>query len=118
MAIKAISIATRLIRNIKNSWGGLKLAARDWSFRAELALGVTGSFFLVGYGTLNSAQYLVIGLTYTLLLSAELFNTAIERLCDRITLAHDPAIGAIKDLSSAAVFLILIVLMIELVIFL
>jgi diacylglycerol kinase (ATP) len=36
---------------------------------------------------------------------AEAFKTAIERLCDRITLHNDPQIGLIKDIASAAVFL-------------
>jgi diacylglycerol kinase (ATP) len=37
-------------------------------------------------------------------------NTAIEKLCDRITTDLDPKIKNIKDLSSAAVFIMLILL--------
>jgi diacylglycerol kinase (ATP) len=33
----------------------------------------------------------------------ELLNTAIEKLADRLTTAHDPQIGRVKDLGSAAV---------------
>ena len=38
-----------------------------------------------------------------LVLVVELLNTAIEKLADRLTLAHDPQIGRVKDMGSAAV---------------
>jgi diacylglycerol kinase (ATP) len=39
----------------------------------------------------------------------ELLNTAIEKLADRITLEHDPIIGRVKDMGSAAVGLTLLI---------
>jgi diacylglycerol kinase (ATP) len=36
-------------------------------------------------------------------LVVELLNTAIEKLSDRLTLEHDPQIGQVKDMGSAAV---------------
>ena len=38
-----------------------------------------------------------------LVLVVELLNTAIEKLSDRLTLDHDPQIGRVKDMGSAAV---------------
>jgi len=38
-----------------------------------------------------------------LVLVVELLNTAIEKLADRLTTDHDPQIGRVKDLGSAAV---------------
>lgn len=38
-----------------------------------------------------------------LLVTVELLNTAIEKLSDRVTLEHDPQIGRVKDIGSAAV---------------
>jgi len=38
-----------------------------------------------------------------LVLVVELLNTAIEKLADRLTTNHDPQIGRVKDLGSAAV---------------
>lgn len=35
--------------------------------------------------------------------TAEAFNTALERLADRVTLEHDPLIGEAKDLAAGAV---------------
>lgn len=43
-----------------------------------------------------------------LMFASEAFNTAIEKLCDRITLEHDTKIGLIKDISAAGVLLIAI----------
>ncbi len=37
-----------------------------------------------------------------LVLCVELLNTAIEKLCDHVTPARHPDIGAIKDVASAA----------------
>ena len=56
---------------------------------------------------------LVITLTYFLLLAFEILNTAIEKLCNKITKNYDMDIKKIKDLASASVFLILIILIIE-----
>jgi diacylglycerol kinase len=39
---------------------------------------------------------------------AEIFNTAIEKLSDRVTKEHDPLIGQVKDLASGAVLVICI----------
>jgi len=38
-----------------------------------------------------------------LVLIVELLNTAIEKLADRLTTDHDPQIGHVKDMGSAAV---------------
>lgn len=39
-------------------------------------------------------------------LSAEMINTALEKLCDRIEPGHDRTIGSIKDISAGAVLLL------------
>lgn len=45
---------------------------------------------------------------FALILIVELLNTTVEKLCDHVTRAQDPAIGAIKDMGSAAVGLSLL----------
>ena len=45
---------------------------------------------------------MLIGLAWT----AEIFNTAIEKLADRVSREHDPLIGQAKDLASGAVLII------------
>src|SRR5437762_13434521 len=41
--------------------------------------------------------------TVVRVLVVELLNTAIEKLADRLTTDHDPKIGQVKDMGSAAV---------------
>jgi diacylglycerol kinase len=45
---------------------------------------------------------MLIGLAWT----AEVFNTAIEKLADRVSKDHDPLIGQVKDLAAGAVLII------------
>jgi diacylglycerol kinase len=40
--------------------------------------------------------------------AAEIFNTAIEKLADRVTTQQDPIIGQVKDLSAGAVLIVCI----------
>ena len=45
-------------------------------------------------------------LNFAAVLSSELFNTAVERICDRITKDRDPLIGNAKDLAAGSVLII------------
>ena len=44
-------------------------------------------------------------LNFAAVLSSELLNTSIERICDRITKDRDPLIGNAKDLAAGAVLI-------------
>lgn len=54
----------------------------------------------------SRTEIILVSITAGLVWTAELFNTAIEKLCDRITTAPDTAVAAVKDISAAAVLLI------------
>jgi len=97
--------------NFLNSINGLNLAFKEHSFVAE----VLGGIILISYVLLSDLTYiykLMIISVYILLLAFELINTAIEELCNKITLEIDADIKKIKDISSASVFIVLIALMI------
>lgn len=101
-----MSVFKKLLANFKNSQRGLKIGLTEHSFVLE----VLGGIILLPVLMLNrpiSLKILVI-LAFLLLLSTELLNTAIEKIGDRITKEHDEAIKDIKDMASAAVFLVLI----------
>lgn len=101
--------------NLFNSLSGLAQAWSDKSFRAEVLLGMV-LVPLVFYASVNSAaKFAVVG-TYVLLLAVELLNTALERLSDRLTMQYDTDIKAVKDMGSAAVFLILLLLIPQVVV--
>jgi diacylglycerol kinase (ATP) len=99
----------RILQATLNTWNGLVAAARSESaFRQELvllALAVPLAFLVAAETWKRLALVLVI----VLVLVIELLNTAIEKLADQITLERDPFIGQIKDMSSAAVGLALVI---------
>jgi diacylglycerol kinase (ATP) len=93
----------RLLRATLNTWNGLLAASRsEEAFRQELAvlaLAVPLAFFI---GTENWKPLTLIAVLLMVLV-VELLNTAIEKLSDFVTPAHDERIGRIKDMGSAAV---------------
>lgn len=57
---------------------------------------------------LTNLEWVLITMQIGLMWAAEGFNTAIEKLADRVTTEHDPLIRATKDLASGAVLLVAI----------
>ncbi len=93
----------RFWRATINSRNGLAFAVRsEQAIREELVALVIALplAWLIGKTTMRSVELVAAVL---LVLVTELLNTAIEKLADRLTTAHDPQIGRVKDLGSAAV---------------
>ncbi len=93
----------RFWRATLNSKNGLIGAIRsEQAIREELAallLAVPLSFW-VGVTPARRVELIA---AVVLVLIVELLNTAIEKLADRLTTDHDPQIGQVKDIGSAAV---------------
>jgi diacylglycerol kinase (ATP) len=99
----------RLLRATINTWHGLLAAARsEEAFRQELValLIAIPIAFVVAEGAWK--RLALIGVVVFVLV-VELLNTAIEKLADRVTQAHDPQVGRVKDMGSAAVGLALLI---------
>jgi diacylglycerol kinase (ATP) len=93
----------RFWRATINSRNGLAFAVRsEQAIREELIALVIALplAWLIGKTMMRSVELVAVVL---LVLVTELLNTAIEKLADRLTTAHDPQIGRVKDLGSAAV---------------
>lgn len=98
----------RILRATLNTMNGLRAAAAsEAAFRQELIAFVIAVplAFLIATGLWMRVA--LIGMIVAILV-VELLNTAIEKLADRVTLDHDPAIGLVKDIGSAAVGLTLL----------
>ena len=98
----------RLWRATINSRNGLIFAARsEAAIRQELIalLLAIPLAWLVGISVMRRIELLG---AVVLVLVVELLNTAIEKLSDRLTTDHDPQIGRVKDVSSAAVGIMLV----------
>jgi diacylglycerol kinase (ATP) len=93
----------RLWRATINTRNGLAFAIRsEQAVREEvvallLALPLA---WLVGATVMRRVE-LIVAVAFVLVV--ELLNTAIEKLSDRLTTDHDPQIGRVKDMGSAAV---------------
>ena len=94
----------KLKANLRNSMNGLAACWNEHSFRLEVYALLLGLSVVIGLDRPLWAAALAIG-SILLVMMAEALNTAIERLCDRITLAQDPQIKVVKDVASAGVFL-------------
>ena len=57
------------------------------------------------YFRLTSLEWLLVAACIVLVMVCELFNTAVERICDLITTEIHPAVKYIKDIAAAAVLL-------------
>jgi diacylglycerol kinase (ATP) len=96
--------AIKLKNNFIYSINGLRLALMEHSFVMELLFGLIFLPILIFIEIPIGIKLLLLG-AYFLILVCELFNTAIEKLCNKITQEDDLQIKAIKDISSAAVFI-------------
>jgi diacylglycerol kinase (ATP) len=95
----------RLLYTCKHTFNGLKWMCRnEAAFQQELMLFVPLTVFAcVANITAVQSAILVIALLFVLF--AELVNTAIEVVVDRIGLEFNPLSGLAKDISSAFVFI-------------
>jgi len=99
----------RAWRATVNSWNGLAFAVRsEQAIREELAALILSVPLAWLIGT-TPARRIEMVAVLLLLLVVELLNTAIEKLADRLTTDHDPQIGRVKDMGSAAVGVALII---------
>ncbi|MGJ4999135.1 diacylglycerol kinase [Bradyrhizobium sp. HKCCYLS3077] len=93
----------RFWRATLNSRNGLAFALRSEQAVREEVIALILSLplaYVIGATPMRSVELVCAML---LVLVVELLNTAIEKLADRLTTDHDPKIGQVKDLGSAAV---------------
>ena len=88
-----------------NAIDGLKELVLQKAARREILLAVLA----IGFFCYRPHVYTVlIAVLSLVLLAVEALNTAIEKICDLITLEEHPEIKKIKDLGAAAVFIIVL----------
>ncbi len=93
----------KFIKSFSHTIHGLQYAlAHEQNFKIEIfcAVAAIGCAFIFN---ITKIEWLVVILNIAAVLTAELFNTAIENLCNMIHRATHPTIKIIKDVSAAAV---------------
>jgi diacylglycerol kinase (ATP) len=105
------------LRKIKTVISGLRYAVLyDWSVTYKLILSVV--VLMIAFAARSWVDFLLILVVTGFVLVAEIFNSAIEALCDFVETRHNEKIKIIKDMAAAgvgiAIFVWFIVLGVEL----
>ena len=85
--------------------GIFQMAISERNFQIE-ACALIVNVILIFYFKLNTLDVVLILFACFIILSAEIFNTAIEKICDMIQPEYDERIKFIKDISAGAVTLL------------
>lgn len=109
-AVIECGIVESIMANVMKSFGwALNGLATVWreerNFRIQIILG----FLVVGLGFyfhLSLLEWIVIVGCITAVLGAEIVNTAVEDLCNKVEPNTDPIIGKIKDVMAGFVFVV------------
>ncbi len=105
------------LRKIRTVISGLRYAVLyDWSVTYKLIASVI--VLVIAFGARAWVDFLLILVVTAFVLVAEIFNSAIEALCDFVETHHNEKIKVIKDIAAAgvgiAIFVWFIVLGVEL----
>ena len=103
-----VAAPQQLLRALGFSWAGLKAAWRsEWAFRVDVVVFLVAAPLGLWVGQNGIERALLIGSLF-LLLIAELVNTAIEAVVDRIGPDRHALSKKAKDVGSAVVLLALL----------
>jgi diacylglycerol kinase (ATP) len=93
------------IKKVKYALDGISITlVTQSSFRFEVTLSII-AVLLCFVIQVTTHDVILIILACLIALGAELFNTAIEKICDFVHADHNEEIGVIKDISAGAVLL-------------
>ena len=93
----------KLHQSFRAAWCGIQQVVRN---ERNFRIHITVMFYVLLFawlGQVENTQLAVLCACFGLVLSAELFNTAIELLCDRISTRYEQLLGKIKDVAAAGV---------------
>ncbi len=98
-----------MLRKIANSFQyafiGIKLVwSKEINFRIEIVFALLISMLSVVFH-ISLIEFALIILVISFVITAEIFNTAFEELCNKLHPARDSYIAKIKDMSAAAVLI-------------
>ena len=84
---------------------GIVCAVSERNFRFHLCAAAAVIFFGAKFYSFDKAEWAVLLLTCAAVLSLEAVNTALERLCDKVSPEKDELIRKSKDISAGAVLI-------------
>ena len=104
MSKKGFSVK-RVLRSFKFAFRGMGVLFREehnaWVHLLAAVLAVAAGIFF----RISLLEWALVAFAIGLVFSAEVFNSALERVCDVVQPEQDKRIGDIKDLCAAAVLI-------------
>ena len=92
----------KILKSFAFAFNGLKICfSNETNFKVHILLVVIAMLFGIGF-TISGTEWLAIFFCIALVLSMEMVNTAIEKLCDMVQVDFHPAIKKIKDIAAGA----------------
>jgi diacylglycerol kinase (ATP) len=100
-----MKLISKLIKSFGYAWTGILIAAREQlnikiHLLAVVIVVIAGLFFQV-----TTYEWCLIVICFGMVLTAELFNSAIENLVDLVSPGHHPLAGKVKDIAAGAVLI-------------
>jgi len=109
-----MSLKSTFINASRGWWFFIKSEPNNRFHLTLAGLALAGGWLL----NISTPEWLAIIVSIGLVLSAEAFNSSLERLCDMVHKEHHPQIKIVKDISAAAVLIAaLMALAVALVVF-
>jgi diacylglycerol kinase len=100
--VKRPTYSHELLSSFVYATKGWLLGLRQRNMRIHLAM----ALIVIGCGFafhLTHTEWMMVSIAIALVLTAELFNTALEKLADEVTKEYSAGIGQAKDMASGAV---------------
>jgi diacylglycerol kinase len=99
---------SKMLRSFKFALAGMVHLVR-FENNAKFHFLATLLVIFAGYWLkIDQNEWIIIIFAMALVWSAEAFNSAIEKLCDRVEPEKDPIIGKVKDMAAAGVLFLAI----------
>ena len=100
------NIFRHLKQNVDDSNNGLKIMLKESStFHRIYPLMIVAAVALGLIFHFNALEYIILGAIFIFDVVTETMNSAVEEVCDRVTLEKDERIKRSKDIASAAVYI-------------
>lgn len=85
--------------------GIITFFSKERNGQIQLAVSVI-AIVLAWIFSITKTEWLIVLILCAVVMAAEMLNTAIEKLCDRVTTDYDEIIKVVKDVSAGAVLLV------------
>lgn len=93
------------VRGFAYAFRGLRECLRERNFRFHLCAAAFVIYFAARFYELSRGEWAALFLTVSAVLSLEALNTALERLCDRVSPEKNELVGKCKDCAAGAVLI-------------